>query len=105
MNVILCARRRAQLTAGAQHASLHSSWFLLSNESVSSAVIIMDIEVLESARGNPMFRARGFVYEVDNKCKKNENKFYCRCMRKKLNGCPARATIIKVRLSYIESLT
>ena len=34
----------------------------------------MDVEVIPSARGNPLFRAGGFVYEAQNKNnKKTQN--------------------------------
>ena len=55
----------------------------------------LNLEVIPSAKGNPLFRVRSYMYEVD---KKAEDKFYCRCIRKKSEGCKARANISKVFL-------
>lgn len=52
-----------------------------------------NLEVILSAKGNPLFRVGNYLYEVD---KEVEDKFYCRCIRKKSEGCEARVSICKI---------
>ena len=52
------------------------------------------VNVVISDHGKPLFEVDRYVYEVENK--NGPNVFYCRCVRKRTKGCPARATIEKV---------
>ncbi|XP_028966906.1 uncharacterized protein LOC114828143 [Galendromus occidentalis] len=49
-------------------------------------------EEIESAWANSLYRVNDFLFEVD---KKKEQKHYCRCIRKKSDGCSARIIVVK----------
>ena len=52
----------------------------------------MEVEVLKSSRGNPLFRVNFFMNE---KAEQVKNVYYCRCIRKKKTGCETWVNVLK----------